>query len=67
MQEMLSSHGVTDVELVLYGATARGAMCYVKQGKTFNKNTLSLVLLRTRQSHGSMIQPEDIVSLQLKK
>ena len=37
MQEMLSSHGVTDVELVLYGATARGAMCYVKQGKTFNK------------------------------
>ena len=37
MQEMLSSHGVTDVELVLYGATARGPMCYVKQGKTFNK------------------------------
>ena len=37
MQEMLSSHGITDVELVLYGATARGPMCYVKQGKTFNK------------------------------
>ena len=37
MQEMLSSHGVTDVELVLYGATAWGPMCYVKQGKTFNK------------------------------
>ena len=37
MQEMLSSHGVTDVELVLYGAAARGPMCYVKQGKTFNK------------------------------
>ena len=37
MQEMLSSHGVTDVELVLYGATARGPMCYVKQGKTYNK------------------------------
>ncbi len=37
MQEMLSSHGVTDVELVLYGATARGPMCYVKQGKVFNR------------------------------
>lgn len=37
MQEMLSSHGVTDIELVLYGATARGPMCYVKQGKTFSK------------------------------
>ena len=67
MQEMLSSHGVTDVELVLYGATARGPMCYVKQEKTFNKKYSFLVLLRTRQSHGSMIQPEDIVSLQLKK
>ena len=37
------------------------------KGKPLTKNTLSLVLLRTRQSHGSMIQPEDIVSLQLKK
>jgi hypothetical protein len=37
MQEMLSSHGGTDVELVLYRATALGPMCYVKQGKTFNK------------------------------
>lgn len=37
MQEMLSSHGVTDVELVLYRATALGPMCYVKQGKVFNR------------------------------
>ena len=37
MQEMLSSHGVIDVELVLYRATALGSMCYVKQGKTFNR------------------------------
>ena len=37
MQEMLSSHGVTDVELVLYRVTALGSMYYVKQGKTYNK------------------------------
>ena len=38
MQETLSSHGVTDIELVLYRVTALGSMYYVKQGKTFNKN-----------------------------
>ena len=37
MQEKLSSHSVTDVELVLYRATALGSMYYVKQGKTYNK------------------------------
>ncbi|MCR4883679.1 MAG: hypothetical protein K6A68_08920 [Clostridiales bacterium] len=37
MQEMLSSHGVTDIELVLYRVTALGSMYYVKQGKTYNK------------------------------
>lgn len=37
MQETLSSHGVTGIELVLYRATALGPMCYAKQGKTFNK------------------------------
>jgi len=37
MQEMLSSHGITDVELVLYRATALGPMCYVKRGKVFNR------------------------------
>ncbi len=37
MQEKLSSHGVTDIELVLYRTTALGPMCYVKQGKTYNK------------------------------
>lgn len=37
MQEMLSSHGGTGVELVLYRATALGPMCYVKQGKVFNR------------------------------
>ena len=37
MQEMLSSHGGTDVELVLYRATALGPMCYVKQGRVFNR------------------------------
>ena len=37
MQEMLSSHGVTEIELALYRATALGPMCYVRQGKTFNR------------------------------
>ena len=37
MQEKFSSHSVTDVELVLYRATALGSMYYVKQGKTYNK------------------------------
>ncbi len=37
MQEKLSSHGVTDIELVLYRATALGPMCHVKIGKTYNK------------------------------
>ena len=37
MQEKLSSHGVKDIELVLYRATALGPMCYVKTGKTYNK------------------------------
>ena len=37
MQEMLSSHSVTDVELVLYRATALGPMCYVKNGRVFNR------------------------------
>jgi len=37
MQEKLSSHGVTDIELVLYRTTALGPMCHVKQGKTYNK------------------------------
>ena len=37
MQETLSSHGPTDIELVLYRATALGSMYYVKQGKTFNR------------------------------
>ena len=55
MQEKLSSHSVTDVELVLYRATALGSMYYVKQGKTYNKNTLSHVLLRTQQNPGSMM------------
>ena len=67
MQEKLSSHSVTDVELVLYRATALGSMYYVKQGKTYNKKTLSHVLLRTQQNPGSMIQPEDTVLLRLTK
>ena len=37
MQEKFSYHSVTDVELVLYRATALGSMYYVKQGKTYNK------------------------------
>ena len=37
MQEKLSSHGVTDIELVLYRTAALGPMCHVKQGKTYNK------------------------------
>ena len=55
MKEKLSSHSVTDVELVLYRATALGSMYYVKQGKTYNKKTLSHVLLRTQQNPGSMM------------
>lgn len=37
MQEILSSNGVTDADLVPYRVTALGFMCYVKSGKVFNR------------------------------
>ena len=37
MQETLSAHGVTDVELMLYRATGLGSMYYVKKGETSNR------------------------------
>ncbi len=37
MQEILSSNGVTDADLVPYRVTALGSMCYVKSGKVFDR------------------------------
>ena len=37
MQEILSSNGVTDADLIPYRVTALGPMCYAKSGKAFNR------------------------------
>lgn len=67
MQEMLSSTASQMSNWCCTGQQPGDPCVMSNKGKPLTKNTLSLVLLRTRQSHGSMIQPEDIVSLQLKK
>ena len=37
MQEILSSNGITDADLIPYRVTALGSMYYVKSGKVFNR------------------------------
>ena len=37
MQEILSSNGVTDADLIPYRVTALGSLYYVKSGKVFNR------------------------------